>query len=87
MKRHGSNVASGSQLWSGLVHSSTAILLQPRKQPAPLPEMAPGGVDLPATPPSQIRGGRWNRPGCEGASLCRWQMRVGVTVPKIKILM
>jgi hypothetical protein len=28
----------------------------------------------------------WNRQGCEGTSLCRCKMRVGVLVPKIKIL-
>jgi hypothetical protein len=33
MKRHGSNVASSSQLWSGLVHRPTAILLQPQSSP------------------------------------------------------
>ena len=38
-------------------------------------------------PPLNSRRPRpWNRPGHEGASLCRWQMRVGVPVPKIKIL-
>jgi hypothetical protein len=41
---------------------------------------------LPQTPLNSRRPRPWNRPGHEGASLCRWKMRVGVPRSKNKIL-
>jgi hypothetical protein len=82
MKRHGSNVASSSQLWSGLVHSSTAILLQPA-----LTRDGPWWSGPPRDPPF------FRKAGCPGigrvaraqacaAGKCGWES----PVPKIKIL-